>query len=157
MTDLKRLELRGPVRTLRTDFAEWNPTIGDWSPMKIRTVVTFRPDGQVSEAEHYNPDGSIARQLRVFEDGGRLIEDQWWKNDVLMNRVLHMYDAHGRPSSSKSVDADGTERDTEICRYDDDGRQTKVVILPVTSSTSSIGFAVDGIDVAHGDPDGAII
>ena len=75
MSDLARWELRGPVRTLRTQFAEWNPEAGDWWPLKSRFVATFRVDGQLSEIEHHNPDRSVPREVRVYDDAGRLSED----------------------------------------------------------------------------------
>src|SRR5262245_55361624 len=102
MSDLARWELRGPVRMLRTQFAEWNLETGEWRPLKNRCVATFRADGQLSEIEHHNPDGSVPRGVRVYDDAGRLIEDQWWSNDVLTRRVVHTYDAGGRPASAGS-------------------------------------------------------
>lgn len=124
------------------------------------TVVTFRPDGQLSESEYHNPDRSVVRQARVHEDSGRLTEDQWWTNDVLTNRVLHSYDVAGRPASAVAISADGTQRETEICRYDDLGRKTKVVFLSVpdgsagSCSPTSCGtfYGVEGTEVAYGAP-----
>jgi hypothetical protein len=160
MSDLARWELRGPVRTLRTQFAEWNPETGDWWPLKNRFVATFRADGQLSEIEHHNPDGSVPREVRVYDDAGRLTEDQWWSNDTLTRRVVHTYDVGGRSASAATVDADGTKHDTERSQYDENGRKTKVVFLPVpetsgaTCSTGSCGtmYGVEGTDVAYSAP-----
>ena len=160
MSDLARWELRGPVRTLRTQFAEWNPEAGDWWPLKNRFVATFRVDGQLSEIEHYNPDGSVPREVRVYDDAGRLTEDQWWSNDVLTRRVVHTYDVGGRSALAVTVDLDGTKHETERSKYDDNGRKTKVVFLPVpetsgaTCSTGSCGtmYGVEGTDVAYSAP-----
>lgn len=160
MSDLNRWEMHGPVRTLRTHFAEWNPDIGDWRPLKSRAVVTFRPDGQLSKSEYHNPDGSVVRHARVYTESGRLTEDQWWTNDVLTNRVLHTYGVDGRPASSIAVDADGTEREAELSRYDDVGRKTKVVFLRVPESNAASGspssggthYGVEGTDAAYPAP-----
>jgi len=76
MSDLARWELHGPVRTLRAQFAEWNPAIGDWWPLKNRFLATFRADGQLREIEHHNPDGSVPREVRVYDEAGRLTEGQ---------------------------------------------------------------------------------
>jgi hypothetical protein len=119
----------------------------------------FRPDGQLSEIEHHNPDGSVPREVRVYE-GGRRTEDQWWANDVLTRRVLHAYDVGGRAASSVTVDVDGTKREAELCRYDENGRKTKVVFLPVpessgaSCSTGSCGtmYGVEGTDAAYSAP-----
>ncbi len=159
MSDLARLELRGPVRTLRTQFAEWNPETGDWWPLKNRFVAMFRGDGQLSEIQHHNPDGSIPREVRIYDEGGRLTEYQWWAHDVLTRRILHTYDAGGRPAAAVTVDVDGTKREAELCRYDENGRKTKVVFLRVPESSASCStgscgtmYGVEGTDVAYSAP-----
>ena len=160
MSDLARWELRGSVRTLRTHFAEWNPETGDWWPLKDRFVATFRADGQLSEIEHHNPDGSVPREIRLYDDAGRLNEDQWWANDVLTRRVVHTYDVGGRSASAVTVDVEGRKHETERCYYDENGRKTKVVFLPgpetsgATCSTGSCGtmYGVEGTDVAYSAP-----
>jgi YD repeat-containing protein len=160
MSDLARWDLRGPVRTLRTEFAEWNPEVGDWWSLENRFVATFRGDGQLSEIEHHNPDGSVPREVRLYDDAGRLTEDQWWSNDVLTRGVVQTYDGGGRPASAVTVDADGTKHETERCQYDENGRKTKVVFLPVPEtsgaacSTGSCGtmYGVEGTDAAYSAP-----
>jgi len=141
-------------------LAEWNPEAGDWWPLKIRFVATFRPDGHLSEIKHHNPDGSVPRAVRVYDEAGRLTEDQWWSNEVLTRRVVHTYDVGGRPASAVTVDVGGTKRETELCRYDENGRKTKVVVLPVPESSGaacsagSCGtmYGVEGTDVAYSAP-----
>src|SRR5262245_58450398 len=140
MSDLARWELRGPVRNLRTRVAEWNPEAGDWWPSKDRSAVTFRPDGQQVSADHHNPDGSVPRDVKVYDADGRLTEDQSWLSGQLTGRVLHTYDNAGRPVSCVSVGLDGTHRETELCRYDERGRKTKIVFLaePESGDTSCL-------------------
>jgi len=160
MSDVARWELRGPVRTLRTHFTEWNPESGVWWPLKNRLVAMFRRDGQLSEVQYHNPDGSVPREVRVYDDASRLTEDQWWANDDLTRRVLHTYDAAGRPASAMTVDIDGTKREAERCRYDENGRKTKVLFLSVSESsgascsTGSCGtmYGVEGSDIAYSAP-----
>src|SRR5437867_12509578 len=123
MSDLARWELRGSVRTLRAQFAEWNPESEHWSALENRFVATFRADGQLGEIEHHNPDGSVPREVRVYDEAGRLTEDQWWSSDVLTRRVVHAYDVDARCASAVTVDADGTKHETERCHYDENGRK----------------------------------
>ena len=92
MSDLARWDLCGPARTLRSESAEWNPETGEWCPLKNLFVATFRAEGELSEIEHHNPDGSVPREVCVYDEGGRLTEDQCWSNDLLTRRVVHTYD-----------------------------------------------------------------
>ena len=61
MSGLARWELHGPVRPLRTQFAEWNPEDGDWRPLKNRLVATIRPDGEFDAIEHHQSGRIISR------------------------------------------------------------------------------------------------
>ena len=122
-----------------------------------RDVPRRRP---AERNEHHNPDGSVRREVRVYDDAGRLTEDQWWSNDVLTTRVVHTYDVGGRSALAVTVDLDGTKHETERSQYDENGRKTKVVFLPVpdtsgaTCSTGSCGtmYGVEGTDVAYSAP-----
>ena len=138
------------------EFAEWNPALGQWQPARGLTIVTFRPDGQVSESEYHNPDGLVARHVRIHGEGGRLTAEQWWTDGVLTSRTLHTYDVDGRLTSSRAVAADGTQRENERCHYDHSGRKTKVVILPTPESCSAgscgIHFGIEGTDTAYSAP-----
>lgn len=142
MSDVARWALRGPVQTLRIQFARWNPEAGDWWPLKNRCVATFRADGQLSEVEHHNPDGSVPREVRVYDDAGRLIEEQGWSDDVLTRRVLHTYGVGDRSA------------------LDENGRKTTVVFLPGPETNSAIcsassyeaTYGVEGTDVAYSAP-----
>jgi hypothetical protein len=160
MRDLAGFDVRGPVRTLETHFAEWNPEAADWRPLRIRYIAMFRRDGQLREMHHHNPDGSVPRDVRIYDEQDRLIEGQWWANDVQTTRELHTYDAAGRRASSVTFNADGTTRQTELCRYDAHGRKTKVVFLvspenvAASCSTGACGihYAIEGTDFACSAP-----
>ena len=160
MADLSKWDLHGPVRTLHSEWAEWNAARSEWHPPRMQTVAEFRSDGQLAERRHHNPDGSIARQILVYDEAGRLTEDQWWMNDVLDMRNLHRYDDLGRPRSVVTVNAEGGERQLEVCRYDERGQKTKIAYLPVaeikadrcSSSSCSISYAVEGTENSIGAP-----
>jgi YD repeat-containing protein len=149
LADVRRARIDGPVSRLRS-----GSVVRSWA------VPPFRADAQLSEIEHHNPDGSVPREVRVYDEAGRLTEDQWWSNDILTRRVVHAYDVGGRSASAVTVDVDGTKHETERSQYDDNGRKTKVVFLPVpetsgaTCSTSSCGtmYGVEGTDVAYSAP-----
>jgi YD repeat-containing protein len=129
MSDLAKWKVRGPVRTLRKEHAEWDPSQGTWQVPRGVSTVTFRHDGQVSEGEFHNPDGSVARWARVYDNDGRIIEEQSWRDDGPRSTVGYSYDALGRLAARGDVAPDGTRREAETCRYDGAGRKTKVTFL----------------------------
>jgi hypothetical protein len=155
MSDVAGLKVRGPVRTCRQELAEWDRDHDIWQTPRHLTVVTFRPDGQVSDGESHNLDGSVARWAHAYDDGGRLIEVQSWMNDGPRGRVLHSYDAAGRPTGNVEVAPDGTRREAETCNYDSSGRKTKVCFLPALGTQVNVCYGVEGTERAHGAPGAA--
>jgi hypothetical protein len=130
VSDVAKLQLRGPVRTLRTEHAEWDAAREDWKPARHRTTITFRPDGMTSESDFHNPDGTIFRTTFRYDDRGRLLEVQRGKTDGPVSREVHSYDEAGRRLRTESVGPDGATRETDRFRYDSTGRKTKVTFLP---------------------------
>jgi hypothetical protein len=53
------------------------------------------------------------------------------------------------------VASDGTQREGEICRYDDAGRKTKVQHLAVQQPNMEIAYAVEGTEHAYAAPGAA--
>ena len=49
MTDLSKSQVHGPVKELRTEFAEWDLAKEEWQPPRNFHVTRFLPGGQVSE------------------------------------------------------------------------------------------------------------
>ena len=152
MTDLAEWKVRGPVRTLRREFAEWDPANEAWQAPRGVTVVTFRPDGQLSEAEFHNPNGSVARRARAYDEVGRLVGAEFWSDGGPRSRIRYYYDAAGRSSRTVNVTPDGTEHDVETCHYDDAGRKTKVQYLAVPRPNTEISYAVEGTEHAFAAP-----
>src|SRR5438128_11822328 len=158
MTDLAEWKVRGAVRTLRKEFAEWDPSHNAWQPPRGVSTVTFRPDGQLSASEFHNPDGSVARWARAYDDGGRVIESQFWTDDGPRSRRLYSYDAEGRLTAAVDVAPDGTQRQVETCRYDSAGRKTKLTVLPVSRADRSIStYGVGGTELSYGAPGAATL
>jgi len=153
MSDLTRWKVRGPVRILREEHGEWDPSQDTWQPPRGVSPVTFRHDGQVSDGELHNPDGSVARWARVYDDDGRIIEEQFWKDDGPKSRVVYSYDAFGRLAAAKDIAPDGTRREAETCRYDGAGRKTKVIFLSHDQTGTPICYGVEGTEHAYGVPE----
>ncbi len=125
MNDRESRKLRGSVRTLRTELAEWDGTRGEWLPPRFVTILTFRTDGQVAEEESHNPDGSIVRTTRLYDEKARIREADCGTIDGQKTRTIYAYDESGRPISSVHEAADGTSRQLEEISYDASGRQMR--------------------------------
>lgn len=146
MRSVAGLPVRGPVRTCRHEHAEWDRELGDWQAPRGVTIVTFRPDGQVSEGESHNHDGSVSRWAHAYDHEGRLVEVQSWTNDGPRSRVLHAYDSAGRPAVNTHVAPDGTRRESQTYSYDSAGRKTTTVFIPDRETRALLSAVV----VAYG-------
>ena len=51
MTDLAQWKLRGPVRTVREEHAEWDAPAQKWGAPRGLRRASFLPDGRLSESE----------------------------------------------------------------------------------------------------------
>ncbi len=129
MTDLARWKLHGSVRTLHIDTAAWDAAQSTWQTPRSLSAVSFRADGQLAEGEVHHADGTVSHQLRSHDEGGRLIEEQSWIGDGPRVRKGYAYDAQGRLTAVREVDADGTSRQIETTVYDAAGRRTTDRIL----------------------------
>lgn len=155
MTDLAKWQLRGAVKTLREEHAEWDPSAGTWGPPRHLTVVTFRADGRLSGREFHNPDASIARYLQLYDRDGRLVETQSWMDDGPKRRQLYSYDTRGRLAEVVNVEADGTRTAGETSRYDQAGRRTTVRFLAVPRGDLAMTYGVEGSEIAYSTPGAA--
>jgi hypothetical protein len=96
------------VRTLKTEFAEWDLNQGEWGPPRSVTLCTFRPDGNISESDHHNRDGSIAHSRCLYNEAGRLVQTQFWINNGPPQKPLYSFDNAGRHVRTTHVNQDGT-------------------------------------------------
>ena len=100
-------KLRGPVRTLRTEFAEWDITKEQWQPPRRSSVAQLRPDGRVDEQEDHNPNGSISRSRYSYDESGRLLESTFQLDDGPISKSVYRYDDLGRIARNIRVDGEG--------------------------------------------------
>ena len=120
MSELAARKLHGTVRTLRIETAEWDESRGAWQIPRGITIVTFDRDGQSTETEHHNPDGSVAKWTRPVDehDGARRIKEETLPvSDV----PIH----HNIEGGDQYYSAPGAT--TKVTTYDDRG-------LPATMS-----------------------
>jgi YD repeat-containing protein len=111
MSVFQQWKLRGPVRTLRTEFAEWDITNEQWQAPRRFCLVQLRPDGRVVEQEDHNPNGSFSRSRYTYDDAGHLLETTFQLDEGPIYRRLNRYDELGRLVRTLSTDSEGLERD----------------------------------------------
>ena len=133
--------VRGPVETLRTESAEWGLTTEAWKAPRSFSLIRFRPDGRISETEYHNPDGSISRNLNLYDDAGRIRESRSHSNDALIGKRIWFYDDSGRTVRLVDVDQNGVERESELYSYNANGHQTKIVFLPKQEPNTGIDYS----------------
>ena len=122
-------------------------------------TVTFRRDGQASEAEWHNADGSIVRLVYVYDDAGRLVEERSRKDDGTRWGAIYSYDSMGRQAGKETI-SDGRHQRTEVREYDAAGRQKTAIFLPTDLFEGSIGIATEGLEgdeVSFHDANGQLI
>ena len=162
MSDLAKWNVRGPVQTLKSEFATWDQERQDWRPDRRITVASFEPAGSILSTDHHNPDGTIAHSRWFYDDAGRMLESNSWMNDQPMERIVYVYNENGSLMRATHLDSNGTRRDTEVCSYDPDGKKTKVQFLyqpevdweciAGNACAASINYAIEGTDIAFGAP-----
>jgi hypothetical protein len=148
--DLAKWKVHGPVASLKTETATWDPNQQYWEPARHFTEASFRPDGTISSSDSYNPDGSIAHSKWLYDPSGRLTEYNSWMNDEPVDRTLHLYDEAGRHVRTVGVSHDGSETDSEVCSYDGEGRRTKVSLLSFRAG--NFAYSIEGTDMGLGVP-----
>ncbi len=149
MSDLKKWNVHGPVRTLQSEFAEWDLSREEWQPSRRTGVFEFRPDGKISASVHDNPDGSVMRSEWLYDDAGRLVELQHGDTSC---RWLYSYDSAGRPTRTMQVNQDGSRQQTGACTYDDAGRKTKVQYLAPELRGVAHSYGVEGTGRSYAAP-----
>src|SRR5882762_196197 len=151
MSDLAKWKLSGPVRTLRREHAEWDPSQDTWQAFRNVSIVTFRHDGQVSDGECHHPDGSVARWARLYDDGGRVIEAQSWMDDRPRTTQFYSYDAQGRLTAVEDVAPDGGRREADSYKCVPGGHKTKPSCLAARQTDIPIVYyGFEGTEQAYG-------
>jgi YD repeat-containing protein len=112
VTDLEQAELRGHVKTCRTERDYVHPD-RHWV---METYDTFSPQGQLVERRHRNPDGSSWSIVCRYDDQGRIREKEQDNQ-----RLSYLYDSLGRLERVMSHSDQLRERLCESIQYAADG------------------------------------
>ena len=72
-TDGKRQGLKGPVKSVRVETAEFEDRDGQIvEKLWLSSTTTFNQDGWIIEQVNRNPDGSEWRTVHDYSDAGKL-------------------------------------------------------------------------------------
>jgi hypothetical protein len=140
MENRNRQNLKGLVSTLHSEIAEWDAEAKSWRPPRFSTMTHFLPDGQISEVEYHNPDGSVSRVGNYYDDAGKLKESRSRCNNDAETSSLYHYDS-GRVIRVVSIDENGLQKDSQIFSYDDAGRKTAQYFLSIDAGAGAMSFS----------------
>jgi YD repeat-containing protein len=118
MSDLAQWNVHGPVETLRTEWAEWDPAKEEWQPIKRRSLIRFRTDGQIAEIF----DGSNSRTTYTYNQAGQILGTRSESEDGPF-KTIYSYDGSGRLVRTIVIDENGNESGSEVFNYDAGGRK----------------------------------
>jgi len=152
VSDLTKWKVHGQVLSVKTSFAEWDLAAEEWRGPGYHNEAAFLPNGKLDKTCHFNPDGTIARTKNLYDEGGLLIETQFWKDDSLQNRTLYTYDEARRHVRTVSLTHDGKEREAEASTYDSRGRKTTVRFLYPPEGAGHISYWIEAADQGIGVP-----
>jgi hypothetical protein len=145
--DAKHWELRGPVRSMRSEIAEWDPERQAWKERRFAAFVVFDGHGRVTQQDHRGAGQSFSRIVTTYDEQGRPQRSQSGVVDGANGAATTWrYDDRGRLDSIVTTSAEGAELGREQFTYDEHGRK---------SGTTDLGrrrvelCAVDGSDRAH--------
>jgi hypothetical protein len=141
MDDRSSQNLKGLVSTLHSEIADWDAEAKSWRPPRFSTMTHFLPDGQISEVEYRNPDGSVSHVGNYYDNAGKLKESRSRSNNGAETSSLYYYDDSGRLIRVVSIDESGLQKDSQIFHYDDAGRKTARYFLPVDAGAGAMSFS----------------
>lgn len=114
---------KGPVRSVRTERADFSKVGGAWTegPRRLVSLKTYSPDGRRSETQHFDADGSLREiEARAYFGDGRAAELSRfdpWRNPL--GRTLYSPDG----KEIKTFGPDGRAGGREVVLKDASGRE----------------------------------
>jgi YD repeat-containing protein len=149
VTDTRHWQLRGAVRTMRSEIAEWDTEGSGWGPARFFNDARFDEDGRLLQLDQRGVNDSVHRTIYAYDERKRLIEKQLGTaGAAAQHRVIHAYDPDGRLVRATTIDVDGAEHVTQTCSYDEHGGRATIENLPANLD----GYSIDGSDLFYGAP-----
>jgi YD repeat-containing protein len=126
MFNAAQFDLLGPVRSVRSEVAEWDEDAGAWTDRRFFRFRAFDAAGRLTQLDH----DTIHRTQYIYDALGRVFEEASGPGDQVVFRRRWAYDEQGREKSISIVHEDGTQEVWQQSTYDEDGRRTDRIALP---------------------------
>jgi len=145
-----KTELVGPVRSVRSESAEWDLTNEVWQAPSRVTTEEYRKDGKISSSG-LRCETWAHRSSYSYDDAGRLIETRFWNGETPGGWQVNEYDG-GRLVRTVGHSPDGTSEPHERT-YAPDGSYEQIVHFPEILFNMHVPLgAVEGLDCSIGVP-----
>jgi YD repeat-containing protein len=150
--DTTHWNLRGSVRSMRSETAERDLVRSDWEAARPCNFLVFDESGRLLQLDQRGAENSVFRTTFTYDPSGRLLEQHAGTAGTPLQFVTtHRYDDQGRPIAVTHRGEDGRDTTQETSTYDD-GRRTRVQIIAEQLLAGNVGFGVDGSEFAYGAP-----
>jgi len=179
MIDVRKWNLHGPVRSVRSEIAEWDAEQHAWKDRRVFRYVVFDAGGRIAQLDQRGPHEAIYRTQHAYDEQGRpASETSGTAGERVTFRRRWTYDERGRETSIVVAHGEGTEEIWQASTYDDRGLRTDRVMFPAAQHNTAYGvkgsefcYAAPGavnqltrydesgeaVDVEFFDPEGTVV
>jgi hypothetical protein len=119
MSDLAKWKVHGPVKSVKSSHATWDPANEGWTESGPVNFASFRHDGKLSKTEARNPDGSVYFCEWRYDEPGQVTGLLSGMRGGEIGETRYLYDEHGRHVRTVVIEPDGSAADSETYNYDE--------------------------------------
>jgi hypothetical protein len=150
VSDLAKWKVHGPVKSVKSSQATWDPASEGWTESGPVNFASFRRDGKLSKTEARNPDGSVYFCEWRYDEAARVTGLLSGMRGGETGETRYLYDERGRQVRTVVIEPDGSAADSETCNYDDAGRATKTKLL--RNPRFNVSYSIEGTSTSVGCP-----
>jgi len=150
VSDLAKWKVHGPVKSVKSSHATWDPASEGWTESGPVNFAWFRHDGKLSKTEVLNLDGSVYFCEWQCDETGQATGLLSGMRGGEIGETRYLYDEHGRHVKTVVIEPDGSAADSETYNYDDAGRKTKTKFL--RNPRFNVSYSIEGTSTAVGCP-----
>lgn len=155
VSDLSKWKVHGPVKSVKSSHATWDPASEGWTESSPVNLAWFRHDGKLSKTETRNPDGSVYFCEWRYDEADRVTVLRFGMHGGEAGETRYLYDERGRHTRTVVIGPDGSAADSETCNYDQAGRKTKTRFL--RDPGFNVSYGIEGTSTSVRCPGAAAI